>query len=54
MDGQIPGDTKNLLQISMRDPVDEEDASYPFWLNWTTKQLFQFDGKWIPLRPDEK
>ena len=38
----------------MRDPTENDIPVTQFWLNNETKQLFQFNGKWIALTQPER
>jgi hypothetical protein len=37
------------LIISNRDPTESDQINYRFWLNYTSKELFEFYGKWISV-----
>jgi len=48
--------TGNLL-IANRDPTEKDLVNQRFWLNYSTKQLFEYYGQWrsmdgIAIQPD--
>ncbi len=39
----------SVLTLAMRDPKLFEVSPYQFWLNWETKELFQYQNMWVSL-----
>ena len=40
---------KANLVVANRDPGELDEGDFQFWLNWSTRELFELRDKWVSV-----